>query len=57
MRRMTSFVAGIIIASFLLVPVGGLPTLQASETKPIVIGASLPLTGGFSIPGQKHKDG
>lgn len=58
MRRMTSFVAGIIITSFLLVPAGGLPTLEASETKkPIVIGASLPLTGGFSIPGQKHKDG
>ena len=27
------------------------------EAEPILIGASLPLTGGFAIPGQKHADG
>jgi branched-chain amino acid transport system substrate-binding protein len=29
----------------------------AQETGPIVIGASLPLTGGFSVSGTKHLDG
>jgi branched-chain amino acid transport system substrate-binding protein len=28
-----------------------------AEGEPIRIGASLPLTGGFSIPGAKHRDG
>jgi branched-chain amino acid transport system substrate-binding protein len=27
------------------------------EMEPIVIGSSLPLTGSFSIPGEKHQDG
>ena len=35
------------------------PTAEepAAEEGPILIGASLPITGGFSINGQKHKDG
>lgn len=31
--------------------------MPAEEVEPILIGASLPLTGGFAIPGQKHADG
>ncbi len=27
------------------------------DVEPILIGASMPLTGGFAIPGQKHTDG
>ena len=58
MRQSRCFVAGIMIMSLLLVLCGSLTTIEASQTKkPILIGASLPLTGGFSIPGQKHKDG
>ncbi|MEL6271138.1 MAG: amino acid ABC transporter substrate-binding protein [Chloroflexota bacterium] len=34
---------------------GALATAQ--EGDPILIGASLPLTGGFSIPGSKHMEG
>jgi branched-chain amino acid transport system substrate-binding protein len=30
---------------------------EAATGDPIVIGASLPLTGGFSVNGQKHKEG
>jgi len=30
---------------------------EAASGEPIVIGASLPLTGGFSVNGQKHKEG
>ena len=32
-------------------------TEEVVEAEPIKIGASLPLTGGFAIPGQKHADG
>ena len=31
--------------------------VAAASGEPIVIGASLPLTGGFSVNGQKHKEG
>lgn len=30
---------------------------EAPAVEPIKIGASMPLTGGFAIPGQKHADG
>ena len=34
------------------------PTAEPVEpVEPIKIGASMPLTGGFAIPGQKHTDG
>ncbi len=38
---------------------GETPTedVEVEEAEPIKIGASLPLTGGFAIPGQKHADG
>ena len=32
-------------------------SLPAHAQKPIKIGSSLPLTGGFSVTGQKHKEG
>jgi len=32
-------------------------TEPPADVEPILIGASLPLTGGFAIPGQKHGDG
>ncbi len=30
---------------------------EVTKAEPIVVGASLPLTGGFSVNGQKHKEG
>ncbi len=30
---------------------------EAASGEPIIVGASLPLTGGFSVNGQKHKEG
>ncbi|MDX1523320.1 MAG: ABC transporter substrate-binding protein, partial [Anaerolineae bacterium] len=30
---------------------------EAASGEPILVGASLPLTGGFSVNGQKHKEG
>jgi branched-chain amino acid transport system substrate-binding protein len=56
----TKIFAKIIILLLLVVFCGGLATIEAAEApkgKPILIGASLPLTGGFAINGQKHKNG
>lgn len=60
MKQAKSFVAKIMIVSLLVALCGGLVTMEAAAApkgKPILIGASLPLTGGFSINGQKHKRG
>jgi branched-chain amino acid transport system substrate-binding protein len=35
----------------------GEEAMAEPEGEPIVIGASLPMTGGFSVNGQKHKEG
>ena len=44
-------VLALVIIIAMIVPA----TVMAQD--PIVIGASLPLTGGFSIPGEKHQEG
>jgi branched-chain amino acid transport system substrate-binding protein len=36
---------------------GVMLSLPAHAQNPIKIGSSLPLTGGFSVTGQKHKEG
>ncbi len=40
-----------------LIAILALPGCSKDDEGAIKIGASLPLTGGFSINGQKHKDG
>jgi len=35
----------------------GRSSIAAASGEPIIFGASLPLTGGFSVNGQKHKEG
>ena len=60
MKSNNYFTAMVMILALLLAAGIGLTTLGAApaqEERPIRIGASLPLTGGFSINGQKHKDG
>jgi len=60
MKKGRFFVAKIMILSLLLVLWGGLAPIEAAAApkgKPILIGASLPITGGFAINGQKHKSG
>lgn len=50
MKSMTSkLLYGLVASAFLAVP--------AQAADPIKIGASLPLTGNFSVSGQKHKEG
>ncbi len=50
----TKFVALLLVLSLTIV--GG-TAVTAQEGEPILIGASLPLTGTFSIAGQKHLEG
>ncbi|MFQ5859854.1 MAG: ABC transporter substrate-binding protein, partial [Anaerolineae bacterium] len=66
MKRTNLLIAGIIILSLSLAacaapappaPAEAPPPTEAPAAEPIRIGASLPLTGGFAIPGQLHKDG
>ena len=60
MKQAKKLVAKIMIVTLLVAFCGGLVTMEAAagtKGKPILIGASLPLTGGFSINGQKHKSG
>ena len=60
MKQAIRLVAKIMIVPVLVALCVGLVTLEAKaapEGKPILIGASLPITGGFSINGQKHKSG
>jgi len=60
MKQAKKIVAKIMIVTLLVALCGGLVTMEAAagtKGKPILIGASLPLTGGFSINGQKHKSG
>lgn len=60
MKKAKFFVAKIVILSLLLLLCGALATIEAAAApkgKPILIGASLPITGGFAINGQKHKSG
>lgn len=60
MKQAKFLVVKIMILSLLLVLCGGLTAPVAAEApkgKPIVLGASLPLTGGFAVNGQKHKSG
>jgi branched-chain amino acid transport system substrate-binding protein len=60
MKQAIRLVAKIMIVPVLVALCAGLITLEAAaapEGKPILIGASLPITGGFSINGQKHKSG
>lgn len=47
----------IVMLLFSLVPLTQGQDDDASDAGPIQIGASLPLTGSFSIPGSKHRDG
>ena len=51
--RLTPIVLIVLIMIVLVLPA----TTNAQDDDPIVIGASLPLTGGFSIAGEKHQEG
>lgn len=60
MKQAKFLVVKIMFLSLLLVLCGSLAAPVAAEApkgKPIVFGASLPLTGAFAVNGQKHKDG
>lgn len=60
MKQAKRFVAKIMIVPLVVALCAGLVTMEATaapQGKPIVIGASLPITGGFAINGQKHKNG
>lgn len=65
MKHFTKMLVVLLAISMMLVACGGdnnaannaAPADDAAEVVPIKIGASLPLTGGFAIPGQKHADG
>lgn len=49
-----SILKRLLLLAFVLVMLG---SMVAVAQDPIVIGTSLPLTGGFSIPGAKHAEG
>lgn len=51
MKRTQLLLAVVMVAMLVLTACGG------GSDEPIKIGASLPLTGGFAINGQKHKEG